>query len=99
VKSGTLQAPQMALPATSPFQQKKDTLKAVTFLNYNCISPESSGRQLIEDIEFSFLLEQAYPCRRGGRPLSYSRTLPSLPPAGGSTPSPAGVRPGAPSAL
>jgi hypothetical protein len=44
----------------SPFQQQKENLKAVTFLNCNCISPESRGRRSIEETEFSFLLERAY---------------------------------------
>jgi hypothetical protein len=44
----------------SPFQRKKEKLKAVTFLNCNCILPESPGRRLIEESEFYFLLERAY---------------------------------------
>jgi hypothetical protein len=45
--------------AISPFQPVKKIWKAVTFLNCNCISPESRTR-LIEEIEFSFRLERAY---------------------------------------
>jgi hypothetical protein len=41
-------------------QQKRENLKAVTFLNCNCISPESPGGRLIEETEFPFLLERAY---------------------------------------
>jgi hypothetical protein len=44
-----------------PVPAKKENLKVVTFLNCNCISPESPGRRLIEETEFSFLLERAYP--------------------------------------
>jgi hypothetical protein len=43
-----------------PIPAKKENLKAVTFLNCNCISPESPGRRLIEETEFSFLQERAY---------------------------------------
>jgi hypothetical protein len=43
----------------SPFQPVKKNWKAVTFLNCNCISPESPGHRLIEAIEFSFRLERA----------------------------------------
>jgi hypothetical protein len=46
--------------AKSPFQPKKENLKAVTFLNCNCILPESPGHRLIGETEFSFLLERAY---------------------------------------
>jgi hypothetical protein len=46
--------------AMSPFQPVQENLKAVTFLNCNCISPESPGRRLIEEIAFSFRLERAY---------------------------------------
>jgi hypothetical protein len=48
------------LGAISPFQPLKGNWNAVTFLNCNCISPESPGRRLIEDIECSFCLERAY---------------------------------------
>jgi hypothetical protein len=48
----------------SPFQQKKENLQALSFLNCNCISPESPGRRLIEVTVISFLLERAYV--RGG---------------------------------
>jgi hypothetical protein len=47
-----------------PFQPVKENWNAVTFLNCNCISPESPGRRLIEDIEFSFGLKRAYYGRR-----------------------------------
>jgi hypothetical protein len=43
----------------SPFQPEKENWKAVTFLNCSCISPESPGRRLIEEIKFSFRLERA----------------------------------------
>jgi hypothetical protein len=48
------------LSAISPFQSVKENWKAVTFLNCNCISPESPGRRLIEEIEFSFFLKRTY---------------------------------------
>jgi hypothetical protein len=49
----------------SRFQPVKEDLKAVTFLNCNCISPEGPGRRLIEEIEFSFLLERAHGAAEG----------------------------------
>jgi hypothetical protein len=48
------------LQAISPFQPVKENWKAVTLLNCNCISAESPGRRLIEEIEFSCCLERAY---------------------------------------
>jgi hypothetical protein len=68
----------------SPFQPKKENLKTVTFLNCNGISPESPGRRLIEEIEFSFRLERAYsrmaarklPNRSAEKPVGV-RVLPS----------------------
>jgi hypothetical protein len=41
-----------------PSRQKKTGRRAL-FLNCNCISPESPGRRLIEEIEFYFRLERA----------------------------------------
>jgi hypothetical protein len=49
----------------SPFQPVKGNWKAGTFLNCNCISPESPGRRLIGEIEFSFCLGRAYGCAVG----------------------------------
>jgi hypothetical protein len=43
----------------SPFQPVKENWRAATFLNCNCISPESPGRRLIEEIEFYVRLERA----------------------------------------
>jgi hypothetical protein len=43
-----------------PVPAGKRKLERVTFLNCNCISPESPGRRLIEEIQFSFRLERAY---------------------------------------
>jgi hypothetical protein len=40
--------------------RKKEKANAIIFLNCNCISPESPGRRLIEETEFSFLPERAY---------------------------------------
>jgi hypothetical protein len=64
----------------SPFQQVKENCNAVTFLNCNCISPESPGRRLIEDIEFSFRLERAYDRKPplNAQPLCLNLALPSL---------------------
>jgi hypothetical protein len=49
-----------------PVPAEKDHLKAVTFLNCNCISPESPGRRSIEEAEFSFSWNRLMP-RRNAR--------------------------------
>jgi hypothetical protein len=54
------QQPGRKFPTSKPVPAGKRKLERGHFPQSNCISPESTGRRLIEENDFSFCLERVY---------------------------------------